>query len=243
MGIHCIPLYIHVHSTGSPNCPTVHTTVTTTSLTVAIKKVVMTWLPEWYCVEPISYNGSIEHSSSLKAVASFNMTPLQPGTVYNISVIPCNMAGCNESCDIHSVQTESDAGTYRRWNEWVACTHIYYSITLYIAMTVESVWHALVHMSRKMLHLLLHLHNHTIHRARKWCYSTCTWGFTATCCHRYCCGYFVYLGTAGHYWIYISGLSYQKVSFHYTPESWIHVSYRHTASILSCSNVCTLLYC
>ena len=108
---------IYTHSTGSPNCPTVHTTVTTTSLTVAIRKVVMTWLPEWYCVEAISYNDSIEHSFSLKAVASFNMTPLQPGTVYNISVIPCNMAGCNESCDIHSVQTESDAGTYRRWNE------------------------------------------------------------------------------------------------------------------------------
>ena len=108
---------IYTHSTGSPICATVHTTVTTTSLTVSIRKVVMTWLPEWYCVEAISYNGSIEYSSSLKAVASFSMTPLQPSTVYNISVIPCNMAGCNESCDIYSVQTESDAGIFRRWNE------------------------------------------------------------------------------------------------------------------------------
>ena len=53
------------------------------------------------------YNGSIAevYNSTLKATASFNVTPLQPSTVYNISVIPCNMAGCNESCDIHSVQT------------------------------------------------------------------------------------------------------------------------------------------
>ena len=73
----------------------------------------MTWLSEWYCVEVISYNDSkaiIMHKSTSNATASFNVTPLQPSTVYNISVIPCNMAGCNESCDIHSVQTESETG-------------------------------------------------------------------------------------------------------------------------------------
>ena len=99
------------HSTGSPNCPTVHTTVTTTSLTVTIQKALMRWLPEWYCVKAISYNGSIAvYNSTLKDTATVNVTSLQPGTVYNISVIPCNMAGCTKSCDIHSVQTESDTG-------------------------------------------------------------------------------------------------------------------------------------
>ena len=75
----------------------------------------MTWLPEWYCVDVTSTIEAIAiivHNSTLKVTSSFNVTSLlfQPGTVYNISVIPCNMAGCNESCDIHSVQTESDAG-------------------------------------------------------------------------------------------------------------------------------------
>ena len=36
------------------------------------------------------------------------VTSLEPDTVYNITVIPCNMAGCNESCDVHSVETESE---------------------------------------------------------------------------------------------------------------------------------------
>ena len=69
------------------------------------------WLPEWYCVKAVSYNGSIAsivHSSTLNGSASFEVTPIQPDTVYNISVTPCNMAGCNESCDVHSVQTESE---------------------------------------------------------------------------------------------------------------------------------------
>ena len=71
----------------------------------------MMWLLEWYCVEVISYNGSkasIVHRSALNGTTSFEVTSLQPDTVYNISVTPCNMAGCNESCDVHSVQTESE---------------------------------------------------------------------------------------------------------------------------------------
>ena len=75
----------------------------------------MKWLPEWYFVEVISYNQSIAvivYNATLKGPASFHFTSLEPGTVYNISVIPCNMAGCNESCDPYSVQTESEtAGT------------------------------------------------------------------------------------------------------------------------------------
>ena len=71
----------------------------------------MKWLPEWYWVQVTSYNESITsivHNSTLKGTAILEMTPLEPDTVYNISVIPCNMAGCNESCDVHSVQTDSD---------------------------------------------------------------------------------------------------------------------------------------
>ena len=84
----------------------------------------MTLLPEWYSVEVISYNESIDlivYNATLKGVkASFDVTLLEPDTVYNISVIPCNMAGCNESCDIHSIQTESTetAGT-RGEMDWV----------------------------------------------------------------------------------------------------------------------------
>ena len=102
---------VPVHFTGSPNCPTFCTTVNTTSLTVSIQKSQMTWLPEWYCVKAVSDNGSIAsivHSSTLNGSASFEVTSLEPDTVYNITVIPCNMAGCNESCDVHSVQTESE---------------------------------------------------------------------------------------------------------------------------------------
>ena len=72
------------------------------------------WLPEWYCVEVISYNESIAikaYNSTLKGTTSFEVTSLEPDTVYNITVIPCNMAGCNESCDVHSVQTDSEMST------------------------------------------------------------------------------------------------------------------------------------
>ena len=104
-------LFLYTRITGSPNCPTVNTAVTTSSLTVLIQNSQMTWLPEWYCVQVNSYNESIAitYNSTLKGTTSFEVTSLEPDTVYNISVIPCNMAGCNESCDVHSsVQTESE---------------------------------------------------------------------------------------------------------------------------------------
>ena len=100
-----------MHFTGSPNCPTVRTTVNATSLTVSIQKLLMMWLPEWYCVKAVSYNepiACIVRNTTLKGSTSFEVTPIQPDTVYNISVIPCNMAGCNGSCDVHSVQIESE---------------------------------------------------------------------------------------------------------------------------------------
>ena len=99
---------IPIHFTGSPNCPTVSTTVSTTSLAVSIQKTQMRWLPEWYYVGVSYYDiGSMVnvYNSTLKDPASFDVTPVQPNIGYTISVIPCNMAGCNESCDIHSVQT------------------------------------------------------------------------------------------------------------------------------------------
>ena len=74
----------------------------------------MTWQPwpEWYYVKAVFYNGSIASASivcnsTLKDPASFEVTSLEPDTVYNISVTPCNMAECNVSCDVHSVQTKS----------------------------------------------------------------------------------------------------------------------------------------
>ena len=118
----------HFHA-GSPNCPAVYTTGDTAFLNVTVQKSQMMWLPEWYWVEVISHNGltaSIVHNVAPKAAVSFNVTSLQPGTVYNISVIPCNMAGCNESCDIHSVLTESGGKIY-------TCVQCSYK---YIAMTV-----------------------------------------------------------------------------------------------------------
>ena len=107
--------------TGSPNCPRVNTTVNTTSLAVSLHKSLWRWLPEWYHVEVSShFNGSIAivYNSTLKDTASFEVTSLEPDTVYNITVIPCNMVGCNESCDVHSAQV-SQTG-----NEGKAlCTH------------------------------------------------------------------------------------------------------------------------
>ena len=119
----CSHWYPYIHIAGSPNCPTVNTTVNTTaSLTVSIQKSPMMWLPEWYYVEVSSYfNGSIAevYNSTLKGPGSFDITPLVSGTVYNISVIPCNVAGCNELCDVHSVQADKEGGmdfmhTYHR---------------------------------------------------------------------------------------------------------------------------------
>ena len=97
--------------TGSPHCPAVHTTISTTTLAVSIQKLQVTWLPERYCVEVTSYNGSIAsivRISTLNGSASFEVTSLEPDMIHNITVTPCNMAGCNESCDVHSVQTDSD---------------------------------------------------------------------------------------------------------------------------------------
>ena len=103
--------FLFVYFTGSPNCPAINTTVDSTSLTVSIQKTQMTRLPEWYSVKVLPCNesmGIILYNSTLKDPALFHVASLEPDTVYNISVIPCNMAGCNKSCDIHSVQTESD---------------------------------------------------------------------------------------------------------------------------------------
>ena len=103
-----------IHFTGSPTCPTINTTVNSTSLTVSLQKMQMTWLPEWYSVKVTSYNesiGIVVYNFTLNGTTSFYVTSLEPGTVYNISVIPCNMVGCKKSCNVYSVQTESETGT------------------------------------------------------------------------------------------------------------------------------------
>ena len=93
-----------------------------------------------YCisfVKAISYNGSIAvYNSTLKGTATVNVTSLQPGTVYNISVIPCNMGGCNESCEIHSVLTGFDTGMGGGENGLNA--QIYYSVIMH-CLTAELV--------------------------------------------------------------------------------------------------------
>ena len=124
-----------MHCTDSPNCPAVHITVSTTSLTASIQKLQMTWLPEWYSVQAASYNGSIAsivHSSAQNGTASHEVTSLEPDTVYNITVIPCNMAGCNESCDVHSVQTKSGgSGGIEVEGEMSQFAHNYTNCTYY----------------------------------------------------------------------------------------------------------------
>ena len=77
------------------------------SLAMSIHKSLWRWLPEWYHVEVSSHSiGPITmvYNSTSKDTTSFEVTSLEPEAVYNITVIPCNMAGCNESCDVHSVQ-------------------------------------------------------------------------------------------------------------------------------------------
>ena len=65
-------------------------------------------LPEWYYVEVASITVGqwlyMVCNSTLKGTGPFDMTQLQSSTDYNNSVISRNMAGCNESCNVHSVQ-------------------------------------------------------------------------------------------------------------------------------------------
>ena len=76
-------------------------------MAVAIQELHKTWLTVWYNVEVTSTNMSIVtmHNSTITSDGFVEVTSLQSGTVYNIAVTPCNMAGCNKSCDMYSVQT------------------------------------------------------------------------------------------------------------------------------------------
>ena len=79
------------------------------SLAVSVQQLHKTWLTVCYNVEVTSTNMSIVtmHNLTITIDGFVEVTSLQPGTVYNISVTPCNMAGCNKSCDMYSVQTAS----------------------------------------------------------------------------------------------------------------------------------------
>ena len=109
--LHCTAAFLLILiaslSTGSPNCPNTQIRdITEDSLVVSVQQLHRMWLPVRYHVKVTFYNMSVvtAHNSSFSGNGSVPVTSLQPGKVYNISVTPCNMAGCNESCDIQSVQ-------------------------------------------------------------------------------------------------------------------------------------------
>ena len=103
--MHAVFSSLHV---GSPNCPIILTMFTKVdSLAVSVQQSHKIWLTVCYNVEVTSTNMSIVtmHNSTITSDGFLEVQSLQPGTVYNISVTPCNMAGCNTSCDMYSVQT------------------------------------------------------------------------------------------------------------------------------------------
>ena len=105
---HVLLILIAPLSTGSPNCPNTQIrNITEDSLVVTVQQLHRMWLPVCYHVKVTSYNMSVvtAHNWNCSGDGSVPVTSLQPGTVYTISVTPCNMAGCNKSCDIHSVPT------------------------------------------------------------------------------------------------------------------------------------------
>ena len=96
------------------------------SLAVSVQQSHKTWLTVCYNVEVTSTNMSIvmTHNSTITSDGFVEVKSLQPATVYNISVTPCNMVGCNKSCDMHSVQT---AAVPRGGGEYGMQNHVYYS--------------------------------------------------------------------------------------------------------------------
>ena len=92
---------------GPPICPNIQAKYTSNnSLVASIQQSQKTWLAVHYHIEVAFYNMSVlaTHNSTITSNDSVLVKPPQPGTPYNISVTPCNMAGCNRSCEIHSEQ-------------------------------------------------------------------------------------------------------------------------------------------
>ena len=114
-------------SVGSPNCPSIQTNYTKVdSLAVSVQQSHKTWLTVCYNVEVTSVNMTIValHNSTITSDGFVEVKSLEPGTVYNISVTPCNMVGCNESCEIHSVQTAAvptGGGEYGMQSHVLSC--------------------------------------------------------------------------------------------------------------------------
>ena len=93
---------------------------------VSVQQSHKTWLTVWYNVEVTSTNMSIVtmHNSTIRRDSFVEVKSLQPGTDYNISVTPCNMARCNESCDMYSVQTAAvpaESGGYGMQSHVFSC--------------------------------------------------------------------------------------------------------------------------
>ena len=130
--VHCNTIILHCTAvfqliiidslhTGSPNCPNTQIRdITEDSLVVSVQQLHWMWLPVCYHVKVTFYNLSVvtAHNLSSSGDGSVSVTSLQPGTVYNISVTPCNMAGCYEACEIHSVQT---AAVPTGGGKYIAC--------------------------------------------------------------------------------------------------------------------------
>ena len=121
---HVLLILIAPLHTGSPNCPNTRIRdITEDSLVVSVQQLHRMWLPVCCHVKVTFYNMSVvtAYNWSFSGDGSVLVKSLQPGTVYNISVTPCNMAGCNESCDMHSVQT---AAVPTRGGEYGMQSHI-----------------------------------------------------------------------------------------------------------------------
>ena len=112
---------------GSPNCPSIQTIFTTVdSLAVSVQQSHKTWLTVCYNVEVTSTNMSTVtmHNSTITSDGFVEVKSLQPDTDYSISVTPCNMAGCNKSCEIHSERTNAvptGGGEYGMQSHGVSC--------------------------------------------------------------------------------------------------------------------------
>ena len=72
------------------------------------------------------------HNSTITSNGSVVVESLRSGTVYNISVTPCNMAGCNKSCEIYSERAAAiptGGGEYGMQNHKIMCSCNYDSPT------------------------------------------------------------------------------------------------------------------
>ena len=193
--------------TGSPNCPNTQIRdIPEESLVVSVQQLHRMWLPVCYHVKVTFYNMSVvtAHNLSFSGDGSVPVTSLQPGTVYNISVTPCNMAGCSKYCEIHSEQTAAvptGGGEYGMQRHGVVMA-ILHSVHIVHTYTCDN----------ENTSVILHLHVSVIISARSWRW--CCWvSISHYWTTHYCCG-----STGNTHCAVINNTIdtfLQKVSFHY----------------------------